>query len=175
MYNVILVLILIYLLFDSRTERYENVNTSKTIHEVSIKDPKPDMSMYEPVSNITINNNLIEEFVILTNKYLYEQFGIHNYIIETKDIKQYKHKNKNNYLYRCKFMCVKPSGFAFGFSITSDILVFDNKASHVIGVYSQELDIKPPSDKTPFESNIEGSEFIEYEDIKNSELEIIKK
>jgi|TARA_B100002019_G_scaffold129154_1_gene111124 hypothetical protein len=175
MYSVILVLILIYLLFDSRTEKFGYSGAYTPIHEVVLNDPKPKLEEYIKVENITINNDLMEDFVLLTNKYLNEQAGIHNYIIETKDVKQYKHKEKNHYLYRCNFMCVKPSGFVFGFSVTSDILVINNKPSHVLGVNSQELDINPPSDKTPFESSIEGSEYVLYEDIKNSELDTIKK
>lgn len=175
MYNVILILILIYLLFDSRTEKFGYSGAYEPIHGITLNDPEPKIDEYIKVEEITINNDLIEKFVILTNKYLYEHVGIHNYIIETKDVKQYKHRNKNHHLYKCNFMCVKPSGFAFGFSVVSDIIVIDNNPSHVIGVHSQELEIKPPSDKTPFESDIEGSEYILYEDIKNSELDVVKK
>jgi hypothetical protein len=44
----------------------------------------------------------------------------------------------------------------------------------VIGVQSQPMDIKPPSDKTPFESKIEGSQYIEYDTIRQGELDLIK-
>jgi hypothetical protein len=36
------------------------------------------------------------------------------------------------------------------------------------------MDIKPPSNKTPFESVIEGSEYIEYDTIQQGELDLIK-
>jgi len=175
MYITLLFLILFFILFEPRVETFVYSGSHNTVHDIALKDDEPDMSLYKLVDTVTINSELIEDFVILTNKYIYETGGIHNYIIETKNVKQYKHTNKNHYLYRCEFMCVKPSGFAFGFSVVSDIIVIDNKASHVIGVRSQELNIQPPSDTTPFVSTIEGSKFVEYTDIKNSELDLIKK
>ena len=70
MYNVILIFILLYLLLDYRTEPYEYKGTNKTIHEISLTNPKTDMSMYQYIDTIAVNNDLIEDFVILTNKYL---------------------------------------------------------------------------------------------------------
>jgi len=174
MYNVILVLILLYLLFDSRTEKFGYAGAYKPIDGVKLDDPGADMRDYIVAEKIEINNDLTEQFVLLTNKYVYDQTGIHNYIIETTDIKQYKHKTKNHSLYRCVYMCVKPSGFAFGFSVTSDIMYVSGNA-RVLGVHSQQLDIKQPSNTTPFESDISGSEFVHYDDIRESELEVIKK
>ena len=71
------------------------------------------------------------------------------------------------------FMCVKMGGFPFGFSVTSNLILVSGNI-RVIGVQSQPLDIKQPSNKTPFESAIEGSEYIEYETIQQGELDLIK-
>ena len=44
----------------------------------------------------------------------------------------------------------------------------------VLSARSQPMDIKPPADSTPFESVMKGSTFIPYEDIQNSQYEMIK-
>tara|TARA_R110002111_G_scaffold100363_2_gene155429 strand:- start:1047 stop:1250 length:204 start_codon:yes stop_codon:yes gene_type:complete len=64
-------------------------------------------------------------------------------------------------------------GFPFGFSATSNVILVSGDM-RVIGVQSQPMDIKPPSDKTPFESKIEGSQYIEYDTIRQGELDLIK-
>jgi hypothetical protein len=64
-------------------------------------------------------------------------------------------------------------GYPFGFSVTSNIMVVSGDM-RVTGVQSQPLDIKPPSNKTPFESEIEGSEYIEYDTIRQGEFDLIK-
>ena len=173
MYNIILVLILVVLLLDNRKEGFKNKSATIPIHQVLINDPMPNMSEYVEVKTLDVNSDKISKMVMITNKYIREKAGIPNYIIETTGIRQYKHKNKNHMLYRCMFMCMKMGGFPFGFSVTSNIILVSGKM-RVIGVQSQLLDIKPPSDTTPFESVIEGSEYIEYETIQQGELDLIK-
>lgn len=173
MYNIILVLILVVLLLDNRKEGFKNKSASIPIHQVLINDPMPNMSEYVEVKTLDVNSDKISKMVMITNKYIREKAGIPNYIIETTGIRQYKHKNKNHMLYRCMFMCMKMGGFPFGFSVTSNIILVSGNM-RVIGVQSQPLDIKPPSDTTPFESVIEGSEYIEYETIQQGELDLIK-
>jgi hypothetical protein len=173
MYNIILVLILVVLLLDNRKEGFKNKSATIPIHQVLINDPMPNMSEYVEVKTLDVNSDKISKMVMITNKYIREKAGIPNYIIETTGIRQYKHKNKNHMLYRCMFMCMKMGGFPFGFSVTSNIILVSGKM-RVIGVQSQPLDIKPPSDTTPFESVIEGSEYIEYETIQQGELDLIK-
>ena len=173
MYNIILVFILVVLLLDNRKEGFKNKSATIPIHQVLINDPMPNMSEYVEVKTLDVNSDKISKMVMITNKYIREKAGIPNYIIETTGIRQYKHKNKNHMLYRCMFMCMKMGGFPFGFSVTSNIILVSGKM-RVIGVQSQPLDIKPPSDATPFESVIEGSEYIEYETIQQGELDLIK-
>jgi len=173
MYNLILLLVLVVLILDTRKEGFKNKSASIPIHQVLINDPTPNMSEYVEVKTLDVNSDNISKMVLATNKYIREKTGLPNYIIETTGIRQYKHKNKNHILYRCMFMCMKMGGFPFGFSVTSNIILVSGEL-RVIGVQSQPMDIKPPSNKTPFGSVIEGSEYIEYETIQHGELDLIK-
>ena len=173
MYNLILLLVLVVLLLDTRKEGFKNKSASTPIHQILINDPTPNMSEYAEVKTLDVNSDKISKMVLATSKYIREKTGLPNYIIETTGTRQYKHKNKNHMLYRCMFMCMKMGGFPFGFSVTSNLILVSGKL-RVIGVQSQPMDIKQPSNKTPFESAIEGSEYIEYETIQQGELDLIK-
>jgi hypothetical protein len=173
MYNILLLLVLVVLLLDTRKEGFKNKSASIPIQQVLINDPTPNMSEYVEVKTLDVNSDNISKMVLATNKYIREKTGLPNYIIETTGIRQYRHKNKNHMLYRCMFMCMKMGGFPFGFSVTSNLILVSGNI-RVIGVQSQPLDIKQPSNKTPFESAIEGSEYIEYETIQQGELDLIK-
>ena len=173
MYNIILILIVVYLLCESRTERFGYRDASHPIHGVVFNDPAPNMSEYKEVGKLQLNNAIVEKLVLVTNKYIREKSGINNYIIETSAIKQFKHKTKNHTLYQCMFMCVKSGGFSFGFSVTSNVILVSGNV-RVLGIQSQPMNIKPPSDKTPFESTMKGSEYVNYDDVRKSELDLIK-
>lgn len=170
---IILLSIIAVLYLMSRTEKFQYTDETKPVHQVILNDPTLNMNEYKEVTNIAVNHDIIEDLVLATNKYIREKTGLNNYIIETTAIKQFKHKTKNHDLYQCMFMTVKPGGFTFGFSVTADIMVVSGNV-RVIGVRSQPIDIKPPSNTTPFESEIQGQEFVTYDDIKKSELDLIK-
>lgn len=170
MYNLLLLIVLIVLLLDTRKETFI---TRSTYNQVLINDPAPNMNEYREVQKLEANSDIISKMVLATSTYIREKTGLPNYIIETTSIRQYKHKIKNHMLYKCMFMCVKIGGFPFGFSVTSNLILVSGDL-RVVGVQSQPLDIKPPSDKTPFESQIEGSEYIEYDTIRKGELDLIK-
>lgn len=70
-------------------------------------------------------------------------------------------------------MCVKSGGFSFGFSVTSNVILVSGNI-RVLGIQSQPMNIKQPSDKTPFESTMKGSEYVNYDDVRKSELDLIK-
>ncbi len=173
MYNIILLLILVYLICEPKGEKYTYTDTTKPIHRVVFDDPAPNMSEYREVGKIELNNDIVEKLVLVTNKYIRDKAGINNYIIETTAIKQYKHKSKNHTLYQCMFMCVKIGGYSFGFSVTSNVILVSGNV-RVIGIQSQPMNINEPSDKTPFESVTRGSEYVDYDDIRKSELDSIK-
>ena len=173
MYNLLLLFVLVLLLIDTRKETFVTKGAQKSIHQVLINDPAPNMNEYREVRTLEVNSDIISKLVHVTSEYIREKTGLPNYIIETTGIRQYKHKNKNRVLYQCMFMCVIMGGFTFGFSVTSNIISVSGDV-RVIGVQSQPMDIKPPSNKTPFESVIEGSEYIEYDTIQQGELDLIK-
>jgi|TARA_B110000977_G_scaffold92320_1_gene122368 hypothetical protein len=173
MYNLLLLIVLIVLLLDTRKENFKVKSVHNPIQQVLINDPAPNMNEYRVVQKIEVTSGIVSKLVHATSTYIRENSGVPNYIIETTGIKQYKHKSKNHVLYQCMFMCVKMGGYPFGFSVTSNIMVVSGDM-RVTGVQSQPLDIKPPSNKTPFESEIEGSEYIEYDTIRQGEFDLIK-
>jgi|MEHZ01.6.fsa_nt_MEHZ011642752.1_3 hypothetical protein len=173
MYKLLLLIVLLVLIFDTRKETFVTGGAQKPIHQIILNDPTPNMNEYRKVQTIEVNSDIISKLVHKTSNYIREKTGLPNYIIETTNIRQYKHKTKNHVLYQCMFMCVKMGGFPFGFSATSNVILVSGEM-RVIGVQSQPMDIKPPSDKTPFESKIEGSQYIEYDTIRQGELDLIK-
>mgnify|MGYP000978990013 FL=1 len=177
----LLFFILVLLLVTTTGPKRETF-VKKSNTEIILNDPLPNMTEYKKVSKVSANHDVMEKIVLATNKYILEKTGIDNYIIETTALKQFRHKQKNHDMYRCMFMIVKKNGFAHGASITADIMVVNNQTIggvgtggvRVLSARSQPMDIKPPADSTPFESVMKGSTFIPYEDIQNSQDEMIK-
>jgi len=174
MYNIILLLILVYLICEPRGEKYTYTDTTKPIHRVLFDDPAPNISEYREVGKIELSNDIVEKLVLVTNKYIRDKAGINNYIIETTAIKQYKHKNEEPHVISVHVhVCKNWWIFILVFSITSNVILVSGNV-RVTGIQSQPMNINEPPDKTPFESAIRGSEYIHYDDIRKSELESIK-
>tara|TARA_R110001606_G_scaffold399244_1_gene582689 strand:+ start:11461 stop:12126 length:666 start_codon:yes stop_codon:yes gene_type:complete len=177
-----LLFFILVLLLATTTGPKRETFVKKSNTEIILNDPLPNMTEYKKVSKVSANHDVMEKIVLATNKYILEKTGIDNYIIETTALKQFRHKQKNHDMYRCMFMIVKKNGFAHGASITADIMVVNNQTIggvgtggvRVLSARSQPMDIKPPADSTPFESVMKGSTFIPYEDIQNSQDEMIK-
>jgi hypothetical protein len=175
----ILLFILVILLLMSREEKYSVA--SKESGVIALNDPLPNMAEYMPTNTI-VNHDIMESLVLTTSKYIKERTGINNYIIETSGLKQFVHKHKNHGMYRCMFMVLKRGGFPYGFMVSVDILVTNassiGKAGkpnvRVISARSQPMNVKPPANKTPFESSIEGHEYIPFDEINKSEEELLK-
>lgn len=175
----ILLFILVILLLMSREEKYSVASKGSGV--IALNDPLPNMVEYVPTKTI-VNHDIMESLVLTTSKYIKEKTGINNYIIETSGLKQFVHKHKNHGMYRCMFMVLKRGGFPYGFMVSVDILVTDassiGKAGkpnvRVISARSQPMNVKPPANKTPFESSIEGHEYIPFENIAGSEEELLK-
>ena len=175
----ILLFILVILLLMSREEKYSVASKGNGV--IALNDPLPNMVEYVPTKTI-VNHDIMESLVLTTSKYIKEKTGINNYIIETSGLKQFVHKHKNHGMYRCMFMVLKRGGFPYGFMVSVDILVTDassiGKAGkpnvRVISARSQPMNVKPPANKTPFESSIEGHEYIPFENIAGSEEELLK-
>ena len=175
----ILLFILVILLLMSREEKY--TVASKESGVIALNDPLPNMVEYTPTKTI-VNHDIMESLVLTTSKYIKEKTGINNYIIETSGLKQFAHKHKNHGMYRCMFMVLKRGGFPYGFMVSVDILVTNassiSKAGkpnvRVISARSQPMNVKPPANRTPFESSIEGHEYIPFDEINKSEEELLK-
>jgi hypothetical protein len=177
----LLFFVLVLLLVTSTGPKRETF-VKKSKNEIVLNDPLPNMIEYAKVSKVRANHDVMEKIVLATNRYILEKTGIDNYIIETTALKQFRHKQKNHDMYRCMFMVVKKKGFAHGASVTADIMVVNDQTIggagtggvRVLSARSQPMDIKPPADSTPFESKTKGSEFIPYEEIRNSQDEMLK-
>ena len=151
-----------------------NVEMFANEESVVIDDPTFDAVEYTESSTTNVDSNLIEKLVLVTNKYVTDKTGICSYVIETTSLKKFVHKDNKNDLYRCMFMLMKQRGFAFGFSVTVDIAVYTDGTARVMSARTQPIDVKPPLDRSPFESNIEGQDFMEYERFRENELKLIK-
>jgi hypothetical protein len=175
MTKIILVLLIALVLYMmSRTkEKFGYSGYTKPVHTVILDDSSPDMSEYREDDNVSISNDQMEKFVLLSNKYVSEKTKLCTYIIETTLVKKFKHATKNHDLYQCMFMFMRQGGFSFGFSAVVDILVVSGNVE-VRGARTQPLGVVPPTDTTPFESSIRGSEFKDFSTFEKGELDLIK-
>jgi hypothetical protein len=139
-----------------------------------IDDPNVDTAEYTESTEVSVTNDLMEKLVLATNTYVAGKTGMCTYIIETTSIKKFIHNQNGTPLYRCMFMVMRQHGFAFGFAVTVDIKENPDGSVRVMGARTQPIDVKPPTDQSPFQSDVEGHVFTEYELFKESELELIK-
>ena len=179
MNTVILVLLLLIVIMSiSRTEMFtEQFGLSgytKPKDPITIEDTEIDLSGYEESGeDISISNDLMQEMVLATNKAISKKTGLCTYIIETTSVKKYINNGTKQEIYRCMFMSVKHRGFALGFSVTSDIRVTDGKVV-VLGLRTQPIDYRPPSDPSIYQTTIKGEEFEDYTEVRRSEIDLIK-
>lgn len=175
MINILLIFLIVFMLFTmSRTEMFGYAGYKDPIMQVVMNDPDIDTKEYIETTYDDISRDTIQNLVFATNKYVSEKTGLCTYVIETTSMKKYVHKENKKELYRCMFMLMKQHGFAFGFAVTADIQVNPNGVTEVLSARTQPIDVKPPVDTSPFDSNIEGHEFVDYDVFKKSELELIK-
>lgn len=175
MINIALLLLIVFVLFAmSRTEMFGYAGYSDPIMQVVINDPVADTKEYMETTFDDISPDTVQDLVFATNKYVSDKTGLCTYVIETTSMKKYIHKESKKELYRCMFMLMKQHGFAFGFAVTADIQANPDGTMKVLGARTQPIDVMPPTDRTPFESDIEGQEFVDYDVFRESELELIK-
>lgn len=172
---LIALLILLVLMIPPKREMFGYTDPVGT---VVMDDPAFDTTEYvEALTYTSIDHDLMEKCVLATNKYVSEKTGLCTYIIETTSIRKYSHAKdpKKGDMYRCMFMLMRQHGFSFGFAVTVDILVYPNGTVKVVGAQTQPMNIVPPSNRTPFESEvIEGHEFPAFSLFEQSELNLIK-
>lgn len=177
---VIILLAVVLILTTSRetfTEAFGFSGYTKPSHHVKLDDPRPDLSKYTKVET-SVNNDVIEEFVLQANAEISKRTGLCTYIIETTAVHQYKGEEKD--IYECMFMVVKNNGFSFGFSVVASYEVVKDKV-RLISLRSQPLGVDSPSDVTAFTDGSPGKDFIEYKIVKEiatptkAELDSVKK
>lgn len=120
--TTIFLLVVVLIILFSRTEGFQEIfalaGYKKPVSTVIINENKFDMTGYSEVdSNIT--NEMMNEFVLATNKAVEKATGLCTYIIETNSVKTYSKDDKKIYL--CKFTLTTTKGFVFGFSVHSVI------------------------------------------------------
>jgi len=164
--NVLLIIILLMIVLllsrrESFTEAFGLSGYSQPVGSVRFDDAKPDLSGYTQ-AEARITNDMMQQFVFLTNKEIEKRSGLCTYIIETTSVKKY---TGDKTIYECMFMVVKNSGFAFGFSVVCSFEVQGNDI-RLISLRSQPLDVQTPQDISPYINGSSGKEFIDYTLVK---------
>lgn len=165
--NVLLLIALIILVVlltrrESFTELFGFSGHTKHVTGVKFDDPRPDLSGYKPVE-VSIDNDMVDEFIMLANKEVFKRTGLYTYIIETTAINGYTKGDKT--IYECMFMTVKNTGFSFGFSIVASYEV-SKEGIFLISLRSQPLSVDSPGNIKPFTEGSDGKEFIDYRLVK---------
>jgi len=159
---VISLLVLILLLTTTRekfTEAFGLSGYTKPTKTIKLVDPRPDLSKYTKMDEVSVDNDMMEEFVLKANKEISKRTDLCTYIIETTAVHQYKGEEKD--IYECMFMTMKKGGFSFGFSVVASYEV-ENGKIRLMSLRSQPLGVEAPSDITPYTEGSSGKEFVDY-------------
>lgn len=171
---VLLLIVLMLMLMSSRKEMFGYAGYKDPVKQVVIDDPSFDTTEYTESTDVSVDNTLMEKLVLATNAYVSDKTGLCTYVIETTSLKKYVHKENKKELYRCMFMLMKQHGFTFGFAVTVDVNVNPDGTVKVLSARTQPINVNPPTDVTPFTSDVEGQEFPSYERFRQSELDMLK-
>lgn len=171
---LLILIVLMVLLMSSKKEMFGYAGYKDPVKQVIIDDPSFDTTEYLEATDVSVDSDLMEKLVLATNKYVADKTGLCTYVIETTSLKKYVHKENKKELYRCMFMLMKQHGFTFGFAVTVDVNVNPDGTVQVLSARTQPINVRPPTDQSPFTSDIEGHEFVDYERFRKSELELIK-
>jgi hypothetical protein len=179
-WSLTIVLIAIALLLTVRREQFTEVfgfsGYKKPTGSIRLDDARPDLSGYTQ-AEATVDNDMMEEFVLQANQEIAKRTGLCTYIIETTAVKKFVNDDKA--IYECMFMTVKNNGFAFGFSVVASYEVVNGKVK-LVSLRSQPLDVQTVSNVTPFVESRGGQDFVKYELVKEAavptqgELEMAK-
>ena len=118
---VLLVLIVLILVLMSRTEMFKTNTETSDIDEGVL-----DLTQYQRLENAKISNNVMEQIVLNVNKRIQEMTGLCTYIIDTHEIRKYKHEQTGDEVYRCRFMVLKHGGFPYAFAVSSDVRIMND-------------------------------------------------
>jgi len=171
----VILLVIVLLLTTNRepfTEIFGKSGYTQPVGRIRFDDTKPNISDFTQ-AEADIDNDMMQEFVLQTNKEISKRTGLCTYIIETTGLKKFVKEDKT--IYECKFMTVKNNGFAFGFSVVS---YFEN--GKIISLRTQPLEVESASGIAPFVDSVSGKDFVNYDLVKEritptiGELEIAK-
>tara|TARA_R110001606_G_scaffold116164_1_gene244862 strand:- start:941 stop:1486 length:546 start_codon:yes stop_codon:yes gene_type:complete len=171
----VILLVIVLLLTTNRepfTELFGFSGYTQPVSRIRFDDTKPILSDFTQ-AEADIDNDMMQNFVLQTNKEISKRTGLCTYIIETTGLKKFVKEDKT--IYECKFMTVKNNGFSFGFSV---VAYFED--GKIISLRTQPLDVESASDIAPFVDSVSGKEFVNYDLVKEnaiptlSELEMAK-
>jgi len=173
---LVVLVILCVMKRENYTETFGFSGYKKPVNYVKLNDPRPDLSGFSLVEG-NVHNDMMEKFVIGTNKELYKRLKFSTYIIEIQSIKVYQSSQSS--LYECTFTVIRNGGFAFGFVVVATFEVVGDKTK-IISLRSQPLDDQSNSDIKVYTKGSAGKEFVDYKLVKEgaipniSELDLIK-
>jgi hypothetical protein len=159
---LVILLIIVLLLTTNRepfTELFGFSGYTQPTTRIRLDDTKPNLSDFTQ-AEADIDHDMMQEFVLQTNKEITKRTGICTYIIETTAVKKYVKEDKQ--LYECKFMTVKTTGFAFGFSVVAYFEII-NGVMKLVSLRTQPLEVESASEIAPFVDSVSGKEFVNYE------------
>jgi len=162
---VITLLLLVLFLTTSRegfTEAFGLSGYTKPSAPMKFNDSSVDLSGYAKVE-ASVDNDMIESFVMIANKEITKRTGVLTYIIETSYIHKYRGNDKD--LYECMFMVVKKGGFSHGFSILA-FFEMENGAPKLISLRSQPIN----SGTLDTLDDSMGKAFVEYSLVKEKSV-----
>uniref|UniRef100_A0A6C0JVN4 Uncharacterized protein n=1 Tax=viral metagenome TaxID=1070528 RepID=A0A6C0JVN4_9ZZZZ len=138
------------------------VGHKKSSDYVLIDDEFSNPKEYEEVP-LNIDMFHLQEIIRNTNAYISKKIDDCTYIIETSDIKQYKHYTGRDQIVKAMFMVVRNHGYAYGFAVTAEVELENAK---VRAVRTQPLSIDSPSNISAYVSDGKAENFTKYELIK---------
>lgn len=168
----VILLVIVLLLTTNRepfTEIFGFSGYKKPSGSIRLDDAKPDLAGYNQ-AEATVDNDMMEEFVLQANKEIEKRTGLCTYIIETTSIKKFVKNDKA--LYECMFMVVKNSGFAYGFSVIASYEVVNDNVK-LVSLRSQPLDVQTDTDVMPFINGGYTRDFVDYQLVKEKAIPTI--
>lgn len=159
---IAVVVLLLTMKSEGFTEAFGFSGYTKPTGSVKMNDPRPDLSNFREVE-ASVDNDMIEEFVLLANDEISKRTGVCTYIIETTKVQRYVGKDKE--VYECMFMAIKKGGFSFGFSVVASYEIENGKVK-LVSLRSQPIGVEAPDDVSPFVEGSGGKEFIDYQLVK---------
>ena len=182
-WSLVILLIAVVLLLTVKREPFTEMfgfsGHSRPTGRVRFDDSKPDLTSYRQ-AEADVDNDMMQEFVLQTNKEISKRTGLCTYIIETVAVKKYVAPTTNtegapvspgkNDVYEAIFMTVKNNGFAFGFTVVAYFEVTNGGAITLKSLRTQPLDVESESDISPFKGDPSGKEFVNYELVKEKAI-----